>query len=246
MLYLKEVKLNKYLLVFMSLSVLITTGCQQKKVMLSPGSYSNYDAYSFNENDNTNKSLFAGDAAILSDMDIQRILAFEIVPQKQNRIAVMPFGQNFWLGWSDELSKSGAQAQNAFISKLKTSDFVHDASFLPTLLVPKEKSIPRLREAAARYQADFLLVYNSSCQSYEKYKMFAPDKSKAYCNVEALLLDTRTGIVPFTTLVSKDFTAIENAEDINFYDTIRKAELKSIESALLEIGEGVVHFLRSK
>lgn len=64
--------------------------------------------------------------------------------------------------------------------------------------------------------------------------------------MEALLLDTRTGIVPFTTLVSKDFTAIENAEDINFYDTVRKAELKAIESALLEIGEGVVGFLKGK
>lgn len=52
--------------------------------------------------------------------------------------------------------------------------------------------------------------------------------------------------MPFTTLVSKDFTAIENAEDINFYDTVRKAELKAIESALLEIGEGVVSFLKSK
>ncbi|MEJ2154384.1 MAG: hypothetical protein P8X96_03540, partial [Desulfobacteraceae bacterium] len=99
------------------------------------------------------------------------------------------------------------------------------------------------REAAARYQSDLLLIYKASFRTYEKYKFFSPDKSKAYCSLEAVVLDTRTGIVPFTILISRTFTAEEKESDMSFYETIRKAQLSALESALSEVGDDVVKFL---
>ena len=57
------------------------------------------------------------------------------------------------------------------------------------------------------------------------------------------MLDTPTGIVPFTILVSRTFTAVKEESDINFYETIRKAELRALGSALSEVGDEVVKFL---
>jgi hypothetical protein len=88
-----------------------------------------------------------------------------------------------------------------------------------------------------------MLIYKASFRTYEKYRLFSPDKTKAYCNLEAVLLDTRTGIIPFTILVSRTFTAEKQESDMNFYETMRKAELKALKSALSEVGDEVVNFL---
>ena len=133
--------------------------------------------------------------------------------------------------------------QNTLVDKLKESQSVYDASYLPTLLVPEKKTVGYLREAAARYQADLLLIYKASFRTYEKYRLFSPHITKAYCNLEAVLLDTRTGIVPFTVLVSRTYTAEKNKSDMNFYETIRKAELSAMKSALEEVGIEIVKFM---
>src|SRR5262249_40023699 len=52
-------------------------------------------------------SLFGGDAAVLSDADIDRILKFTYVPPKQARIAVLALGKALWFGYSDELARNG-------------------------------------------------------------------------------------------------------------------------------------------
>lgn len=129
------------------------------------------------------------------------------------------------------------------IEKLKESQAVYDASYLPTLLIPEKKTVGYLREAAARYQADLLLIYKASFRTYEKFRLFSPHITKAYCSLEAVLLDTRTGIVPFTILVSRTYTAEKNKSDMNFYETIRKAELSTLKSALDEVGVEVVKFM---
>lgn len=155
----------------------------------------------------------------------------------------MPIGRTFWFGWSDELDKAGTEVQNSLVEKLRKSQHVYDSAYLPTLLVPEKKSIGHLREAAARYQSDLLLIYKASFRTYVKYKVFSPDKTKAYCNLESVLLDTRTGIVPFTILVSRTFTAEQNTSDMSFHETIPKAELKALGSALYEVGDEVLEFL---
>ena len=74
-------------------------------------------------------------------------------------------------------------------------------------LIPEQKTVPHLREAAARYQADLLLVYRHSCYSFERYRFSGVDQSQGSCTVEAILLDVRTGLVPMTCVVSESFTA---------------------------------------
>ena len=235
--------MKKILLLSLSASILFTIGCSGTDSMVSESQqYSNYQGKWNHGNTPVRASLFTSDSKIMTDEEIKRILDFDFKPQKLNRIAIMPMGPRQF-GWSDKLDKKGLAVQNTLTEKLRKSKKVYDASYLPTLLVPDKKSIGYLREAAARYQADLMLIYTTSFRTYEKHKVFSPDKTKAYCSLEAILLDTRTGIVPFTILVTKTFTAEKQRSEINFYETVRKAELLALESALSEVGDELVKFL---
>jgi hypothetical protein len=191
-------------------------------------------------------SLFSGDAAVLSDADIDRILRYPYTPPKHPRIAVLPFGQDGWFGYSDELARSGEEVRGRFIAELQKAPGVANASYLPSLLIPSKRSVAYFREAATRYQADLLVVYQSSCRTYEKYKFFAANTSKSFCNIEAVVLDVRTGIVPFTTSATQEFVATQSPNDTNFYETMRKVELNSIRDGLVKVGQQIASYLSSK
>lgn len=188
-------------------------------------------------------SLFSGDAATLSDDAIQRILAYDYEPPALSRVALMPFGREAWSTWSEELALASEEMQKQVLDKLRASPRVYDASYLPSILVPENRTVPHLREAAARYQADLLFVYRSFCQSFERYRLFAADESRAYCGVEAVLLDTRTGLVPFTTVSRHSFDAVENRADKNFRETRLRAQLDATAAAMGEVSAAIVRFL---
>jgi len=190
-------------------------------------------------------SLFSGDAETLSDEAIQKVLAYRYEPPALSRIALMPFGREIWSGWSEELALASERIQADVLDRLRASARVYDASYLPSILVPQIRTVPHLREAAARYQADLLLVYRSYCQSFEKYRIFAADTSRAYCGVEAVLLDTRTGLVPFTTVATRTYDVVENATDTNFRETRLRAQMDATAGAMSDVSSEIVRFLAS-
>lgn len=229
-------------LILISLAGLALSGCGTVATSARPDGY--YDSASrFAAAEAPQDSLFSSDEAVLSDADIQRVLAHRFTPQRLNRIGILTTGQNYWYGWSDELARAGADVQTKLVGKLRASPLVYDASFLPGLLIPQKRTVGHYREAAARYQADLLLVYRPSCRTYEKFRFFAPDKARSYCNVEAVLLDTRTGIVPFTVVASRDFVTKKLPTDYDLDETRRRSELEALASALGEAGDEVVAFL---
>jgi hypothetical protein len=191
----------------------------------------------------TPESLFGTDAALLTDQDIQRILEHRFVPVPRNRIAVLVLGGDRWRGWSDDLARLSAETQSALIGTLRMSDFVYDASYLPALLIPSTRTVAAFREAAARYQADLLLVYRNACSTYARYRMLSADTAKAYCTVEAALIDVRTGIVPFSVVSSRDFVATRRTNESNVGETVRRAELETLAAVLSEIGTDITAFL---
>ena len=192
------------------------------------------------------ESLFTSDAAVLSDAEIARILSHPYAPPVQSRIALLALGQPQWFSWSDDLARQSEEVRQGVVSQLRTSGAVVSASYLPTFLVPEKRTVGLLREAAARYQADLLLIYRTSCRTYERYRLVRNDQTKAACSVEAALLDVRTGIVPFTTTVSRDYSAVKAVEDVTFEETVRKAELASVADALKEVASRVTTYLGSR
>lgn len=219
--------------------MLVVVGCTVPvSTSTRPAAY-----YDLNSSEAATASLFSGDEAVLSDEAIGRILEFDYSPPSLGRVALMPFGREVWSEWSEELALASSRMRTDVLGQLVSSPRVYDASYLPSILIPDQKTVPHLREAAARYQADLLLVYRSYCRSFERYRLFGADRSKAYCGVEAVLLDTRTGLVPFTSVALESYEATENEVDINFRETVLKAQLNATADALAGVVNEIVIYL---
>lgn len=198
-------------------------------------------------------SLFPGDADVLPDDQIRAILDASPELPVPSRIALLHLqhqsAARFWgYGpyWTALLPGTRQLIATSLSEVLEASSRVSTASFLPSFLLPEKPSVAHLREAAARYQADAVFVFKSDCQAYERYRMFRASEAKAFCNVEAALLDIRTGIVPLTAQVLRDFTVKKNSSDANMIETVRRAETEALQAALGEAGSLIVAAMEAR
>ncbi|MFC3153232.1 hypothetical protein ACFOEK_19490 [Litoribrevibacter euphylliae] len=206
----------------------------------------NRPAHYYQENTSNDSGNGLVESAIFGNDDkkIIELLNYRVKLPEKNRIAILKLStDNYWRFYSNDFTQLNDSLVDSFITKLRSSERVYDASFLPAMLVSEKRSVPVLREAAARYQADLLLAYRSSCQSYNKYKFIDPNESKSYCSVESVLLDVRSGIVVKSVVSVESFTSKEVAGDINFSETIKKAELEAIAKALGNVATEVVNYM---
>lgn len=227
-------------IVLLLVVTILVSACSTAPRSSEPSSYRSLGSSSSYKESRT--SLFTNDASVLSDQDIDRILKYKYTAPHKSRIAILALGRLFIIGYSSELARSGEQIRKAFTDQLKSSPAVVSARFLPDLLVPQKRTVAYLREAATRFQADTLLVYQTECRSYTKWHFFAADEARSYCTIEAAVVDVRTGIVPFTTTATEMFTVTKTKADADFYETKQKAENQAIKAALLKIARDVVGF----
>jgi len=183
------------------------------------------------------ESLFASDQAVLGNEEIQTLLTSKITLPQEAHVAILRFGEQF------RESVPEVQSNTAFMERLQACPRLRHVSLLPALLVPDKKTVPHLREAAARYQADLLLVYQSRFDQYYRYRTLRKDEAKARCSVEAILLDVRTGVVPFSSVVTEEYVAKESETDFSFSETVDKAEQEAVGRALLQLADDLNAFL---
>lgn len=179
-----------------------------------------------------------------NDGKIHDLLNYRIQLPALNRVAILNLGpENSWRFYSRDFLQLNESLVELLIEQLRASDRVYDASFLPSLLISADKSLPALREAAARFQADLLLTYRSQCQSYQKYRFIRSDESRSYCTVEAVLIDVRSGIIVKSVVSTEDLAAVPAESDKSFSETVKKAELEAVAKALGNVAGEVVGFL---
>jgi hypothetical protein len=198
-------------------------------------------------------SLFPSDQAILSDAAVAKILSSKLELPAKAKLVLMKFsndrfGARYYGSyyWQDEQYVKTQQAQVDTLSRaLLASDQIFEVTPLPSLMIPSQMSIPVLREAAVRMQADLLLVYRVGSDTYSKYRMFAKDQVKAYSTCEVVLLDVRTGLVPFTRVISRDRLESKQSTDFDLNETMRRAEQESTMDALQSAADDLVTFIKS-
>lgn len=192
-------------------------------------------------------SLFPADAAILPDDAIARILAHEWSAPGKARLAVLRIGQRSqFLRWSGEFARLEGQVHQDVLATLRGSPRVATVGELPSLLVPKDQTVGHLREAAARYRADLLLAWRADCRSYERFRFFARDEAKAHCDLEAVLLDVATGIVPFAAATSREYATLQEGDELRVEEASRRAEMRATGDALGEVARSVLAFLEGQ
>ena len=190
------------------------------------------------------ESLFKEDQALLGNEELKTILSAPVVLPERAKLAVVRFGRMpYWWGWSDEFMRTNEEIDGRFLGTLRQSGRVREVAYLPSLVMPPVITVPHVRQAAGRLQADLVLIYRTSTSNYEQHKWFRAKRTKAYSTVEAVLLDTRTGVIPFSTVVNERFAAAKSKSDYGFDETIARAEQQAISRAWQRVADETVAFL---
>jgi hypothetical protein len=186
-------------------------------------------------------SLFKGDQAVLSDQDIARILGTQLKLTDRHRLAILSLSSIN--PWSEDLAESEAKNFDNLLHALETSPQLTEVRFLPSLLVPEKRTVPYLREAAARIQADLLFVYTTRIQVFRRDRFLKSDEVHAQCAAESVLLDVRTGIVVHTARATENISMKKAPADINFAETVAHAQSEARGKAVLSLTNALTGYL---
>jgi hypothetical protein len=186
-----------------------------------------------------------GDAGA-PDSLIAGLMAHRLAWPAQVAVAVLhlrgPLARQWW--GSGESGETSQMLADSAIGAVAQSPRVSRASALPALLVPNWPSVGALRESAARLQAAALLVYRPSCRVYERTPFVGSPQYRAQCTLEVVLLDTRSGVMPFATVVTRERVTQKQRGEFDRSETLRRAQVEAIVSALHEVGSRLGEALR--
>lgn len=220
--------------------MLMTCGCAKKMAAPLPPPP---PETSFGEGGNVTlqDSLFKGDQAVLSDQDIARILGTPVRLTDRHRLAILSLSPIN--PWSEDLAETEAKNFDSLLQALKASPQLTEVRFLPSLLVPEKRTVPYLREAAARIQADLLFVYAARIQVFRRDRVLKSDEVHARCVAESVLLDVRTGIVVHTSRATENIAMKKAPGDINFGETVARAQSEARGKAVLSLANALTEYL---
>jgi hypothetical protein len=195
------------------------------------------------------QSLFNDKAATISEESIQKILDGSYHVPQQLRVAIVkleqPQQKRYY--WSDEVYLKNQQSYlDLFSEQFKRSPRVTKISIIPELLISKNPSVISIREAAVRMQADIVVVYSIMGDIYSNYKLFSKPEIKAFATTQVIILDTRTGLIPFSTISTKDFLSQRKKEELDQLEARNRIQNTAVLLTIEEIGEKINEFLNMK
>lgn len=232
---------NTFHLVF--LAILIAS-CNTPKQISNPSEYSY-----LNDGPQITKSLFDDKSATISEENIQKILEGSYRLPRDLRVAFVKLegsqSQRSYY-WSDEqYLKSQQQYLDLFSERFKQSIRVKSVATIPDILVSKDPTFTSIRESAVRTQSDIVVVFAINSDIYSQYKLFSKTDIKAFATTQLIVLDVKTGLIPFTTIVTRDFQDRKNEADLNETEARNRVKNKAVLLTIEEIGDQIAHFLES-
>ena len=109
-----------------------------------------------------------------------------------------------------------------------------------------QSNLTHLREASVRLQADVLLILSVKSDIYHKYKVFKKDRVKAFATCEGLLMDIRTGMIPFSDVLNSEEEIVKEKKDWSIETVRKQAENNAVLSALSNVGKNIATFLETE
>jgi hypothetical protein len=199
------------------------------------------------------QSLFADNEATISEENIQKILDGTLTLPEKLRVAVVRLESRqrqarpmFWS--TNEAFLRGRQSHLDLLSeKMKNSQRVERVSIVPEILISSNPTFVTIREAAVRTQADVVAIFSTHSDIYTRSRFFSSDDIKAFATTQFILLDVRTGLIPFSTIITKEYQS-QRIREIDF--DVSEARSRIINEAVLlsmnEIGVQLVEFFNTE
>ena len=192
------------------------------------------------------QSLFNDKSSNISEENIQKILDGNYRLPASLRIAVVRLDgskqQRYW--WNDEsFVKTQQSYLDSFATLLRSSPRVVTIASIPDIIISKSPSFTNIREAAVRMQCDMVLVYSITGDIYSRYKAFSSPDIKAFATTELILMDVRTGLIPFSSTVTRDYFSKKTKEDLDLSQTRNRVLNEAALVTIHETGQRIVRFL---
>jgi hypothetical protein len=191
-------------------------------------------------------SLFPSDQSVISQAAIDTILQSRVTLPENTKAALINFSSvtdSNTYGYGYSRSEAVMKMQQSYIDHLSSglmeTGFLESVVHLPSMLTPQSPTIPVLREAAVRVQSPILIIFQIQSDTYQEYRIFRSSRAKAYATIEFVLLDVRTGIIPFTAIVTEEYETEKNDSDSNTEEMMKRAEN---EATLRALAQGVSQF----
>jgi hypothetical protein len=211
--------LISYRLLAATVATLALSGCQTREPHSVYSDHSGGLAYEQTRTD----SLFASDQAVISNDAIARIFESKVAIGENIKLAVLP------IGWNATHSGYAASIQEGIASALSETKRVSMVTRIPGILLPEKRlELPWIREACARLQCDHVLIYTISQDIRVNTKLFGKDRAKTYSTIEAVLLDVRSGLVPWTDLVDDEVKTLQKVGDVTVYEQARNESMENV------------------
>jgi hypothetical protein len=199
------------------------------------------------------QSLFNDRSSTISEENIQKILDGTYRLPKQVRVAIVrlePTAQQrraYWNYWSDEQYLKTQQSYlDLFSAKLQQSARVTSLSIIPDLLISRTPTFTSIREAAVRMQADVVVVYAITSDLYSRYKFFSKPDLKAFATTQLILLDVKTGLIPFSAIVTRDVLSQRRKEELDNAEASGRVQHEAVLLTIDEIGQQLATALNTK
>lgn len=183
-----------------------------------------------------NTSLLDGEN--FSEANIQKILSGRISLPKLLNVAVLKVADS---NGGLEFNVLEQETATVFYEKAKWGERVRTLIPMPQIMIPAPITLQKLRTSAVLLQADILIVIKPTNFKNWKFKFFENNRAKAVTTLEVLALDTRTGIIPFTSIITEQ-AEIEKSNDFDDYELMKRAEMLSERKALIQVVAQIKEF----
>ena len=199
-----------------------------------------------NSDTSITQSLFNDKGSTISEEGIQKILEGHYKLPSSLRVGIIRLDnvqKRRYYETDEEYAKTQQSYLDLFAVKFRQSPGVRTVSVIPDILTSRSPSFTTIREAAVRMQSDLVLVYSINSDLYSRYKIFSNPDMKAYATIQLVLLDVRTGLIPFSTVVTKDYLSKKNKGEMDISEAMSRVQKEAVLAAIEEAGQKIVGFL---
>ncbi len=176
----------------------------------------------------------------LNETAVQKILASKVAFPKSINLAIVRLSDSYD---GLDFQMIDQEIADKFYNKANWGNRVQSIIPVPQVMIAKPTTLSSLRQAAVLLQADALLIIKPMSYSDWKFQWFENDKAKGTTSLEVLLLDTRTSVVPYTSIVTETSEILKDKADYDNHELMDRAKKASENKALLQVAPAVQKFM---
>lgn len=175
----------------------------------------------------------------LSESAIQKVLNSKVKIPKKVSLAVTRINSTHEFQRIDEVIAKDFYDTKNWGKRVQTIIPV------PQVLINDPVTIEGLRRSAVLLQADMLLIVMPYSYGNWKFKWFEQNRARGTTSLEVLLLDIRTGVIPFTSIITETVEIKKDSKEYDNNELVSRARVSSEKKALIQVATQVEHFLNS-